>query len=85
MMKVPKGMKKLSTESKSSMISEYKHDPRPEIDLGVKDLPEIESWETGKEYTLSVKVKMEKYHEKEENGKVEKRGCLRVVAIGVKE
>jgi hypothetical protein len=88
MMKVPTGMKVLSPATKKESSNKpYVWDPRPELSVKAEDLPQIEEWEVGKEYTLSVKVKMEEYREgmNHESGKTEKRACLRIVAIGVKE
>lgn len=84
----PKGMKVLSPKQKKEEINKpYVWDPRPELSVKAEDLPEIESWDVGKEYTLVVKVKMEEYREgmNHESGKTEKRACLRIVAIGVEE
>ena len=83
-MKSPKGMKVLSKKTES-MSKPMEYDNRPSFRVTTKDLPEIETWETGKEYILEVKVKLESYKEEAEGGPVEKCGCLRIVAIGVEE
>jgi hypothetical protein len=88
MKKVPKGMVTLSPKTKKDSPNKpYVWDPRPEISVKSEDLPAIESWDVGKEYTLEVKVKMEEYREgtNSDSGKVEKRACLRIIAIGVEE
>lgn len=84
MIKPPK-LKKLSPEMKSDKpMKEYKYDPRPTFCVDQADLPEMESWKVGEEYTLTVKVKMEEYRSSmdHDSGKEKTRGDFRIVSIG---
>lgn len=87
MIKPPK-LRKLSPEMKSDKpMKEYKYDPRPSLCVDQEDLPEMADWKVGKEYTLTVKVKMEGKNSSmdHETGKEKARGDFRVVSIGVAE
>jgi hypothetical protein len=82
---MPKGMKKLLPETKKETPSKgYTYDPRPEIRVKATELPDIENWEVGQEYNLSVRAKMERYLNEinGDTGKNEKSASLRIVGIG---
>lgn len=82
--KVPKGFKKLTpTQESSSNNKEWKWDPRPSIDFKQDDLPEMKEWEVGKDYTIEVRVKMERYSSSmnSESGKTETGACFRILGV----
>lgn len=50
---------------------EKMEEPKPRIHLDSKVLPEIKNWSTGKEYTITLKVKMVSKNEGDEWGENE--------------
>ena len=66
---------------KSGMVMEMDDSYWPErVRFSDDALPEIDSWEVGKEYTLSIIVKMKDYSAKDKPGK----NCASFEILGVK-
>lgn len=57
-------------------------DERPTFRVEDKDLPEIKGWDTGNEYTIVMKVKMEEKMSRDREGKSKTCGDFRIISIG---
>jgi hypothetical protein len=80
-------------EAKARKEHSFKMDPvesssmidLPYISLNAKQLPEIKKWEVGKEYEMTVKVKMNSYSEnKSLSGSEIARASFDVIGIELK-
>ena len=74
---------KMPDKKHSEMIGEPYHWPRT-ISFTKDELPEIEKWEVGKKYTLTIDVEMTGLNESV-NDKRGKRGEFTVTAVGPEE
>ena len=76
-----KNMKVLSTEEPKE--NDYHYDPRPDIRISSDELPEIDEWEVGEEYSLTVKVKLKRLESSEKEGESKSKiATFTVIAIG---
>lgn len=74
---------KMPDEKHNEMMSEPYNWPRT-LSFTKDELPEIESWEVGKKYTLTIDVEMTGLNESV-NDKRGKRGEFTVLAVGPEE